>query len=93
MIEALADIPALSFVSLQKGERADDVARAGIKGLITHLSGVLGDFADTAAALMQVDVVISVDTSVLHLAGALGRPTIGLLSFWGYNHTIHHTAG
>jgi ADP-heptose:LPS heptosyltransferase len=53
---------------------------AGAHAMIGDLSGILGDFADTAAALMQVDLVVSVDTSVLHLAGALGRPAIALLS-------------
>jgi hypothetical protein len=79
---ALADLPQLAFVSLQKGERVGDIARAGATAVVADLSGILGDFADTAAALMQVDIVVSVDTSVLHLAGALGRPTIALLSHW-----------
>jgi hypothetical protein len=78
----LVDLPQLSFVSLQKGERVADIANHGMRSLIGDLSGILGDFADTAAALMQVDLVVSVDTSVLHLAGALGRPTIALLSNW-----------
>jgi len=78
----LIDMPALSFVSLQKGERAGDIQRHGMRSMIGDLSGILGDFADTAAAMMQVDLVISVDTSVLHLAGALGRPAIGLFSNW-----------
>jgi Flp pilus assembly protein TadD len=79
---ALANLPQLAFVSLQKGERAADIAADGMRSLIGDLSGLLGDFADTAAALMQVDLVVSVDTSVLHLAGALGRPAIALLSNW-----------
>jgi hypothetical protein len=78
----LVDLPQLAFVSLQKGERVGDIAAHGMRSLIGDLSGLLGDFADTAAALMQVDIVVSVDTSVLHLAGALGRPTIALLSNW-----------
>jgi Flp pilus assembly protein TadD len=79
---SLAELPQLAFVSLQKGERVQDIARAGAQAMIGDLSGLLGDFADTAAALMQVDLVVSVDTSVLHLAGALGKPTIALLSNW-----------
>jgi Tfp pilus assembly protein PilF len=78
----LIDMPQLAFVSLQKGERAGDIARAGARAMVGDLSGILGDFADTAAALMQVDLVVSVDTAVLHLAGALGRPAIALLSNW-----------
>jgi Flp pilus assembly protein TadD len=79
---ALTDLPQLAFVSLQKGERVNDLVNHGMRSIIGDLSGILGDFADTAAALMQVDVVVSVDTSVLHLAGALGRPTIALLPNW-----------
>ena len=78
----LIEMPELAFVSLQKGERVDDIRRVGMRSHIGDLSGILGDFADTAAAMMQLDLVISVDTSVLHLAGALGRPAIGLFSNW-----------
>ena len=78
----LADLPGVTLVSLQKGERVGDIARAGMTGPVADLSGLLGDFADTAAALMQVDLLVSVDTSVLHLAGALGRPAIALLPHW-----------
>jgi ADP-heptose:LPS heptosyltransferase len=44
------------------------------------LGPALNDFADTAAAICELDLVITVDTSVAHLAGALGRPTWTLLS-------------
>jgi hypothetical protein len=79
---ALTDLPGVTLVSLQKGDRVADIARAGMTGLVCDLSALLGDFADTAAALMQVDILVSVDTSVLHLAGALGRPAIALLPHW-----------
>lgn len=78
----LLDMPSLAFVSLQKGDRVADIAAHGVRSLVGDLSGLLGDFADTAAALMQVDLVVSVDTAVLHLAAALGRPTIAMLSNW-----------
>jgi hypothetical protein len=78
----LAEMPGVTLVSMQKGERAADIGRAGMTGLVADLSGLLGDFADTAAALMQIDLLVSVDTSVLHLAGALGRPAIALLPHW-----------
>jgi tetratricopeptide (TPR) repeat protein len=80
-ILGLADIPQVTLVSLQKGERVGDIARHGASALVPDLSGYLGDFADTAAAMMQVDVVVSVDTAPLHLAGALGRPCIALLPY------------
>ena len=49
-------------------------------GKIVDLRERLVDFADTAAAIEQLDLTISVDTAVLHLAAALGRPVWGLLS-------------
>jgi len=46
-----------------------------------HIGDALNDFEDTAAVAALVDVVISVDTSVVHLAGAMGRPTWILVPF------------
>ena len=70
----LASIPGLCLVSLQKGEPAGQ-ARTPPDGMVLHdwTSG-LDDFADTAALVEALDLVISVDTAVAHLAGALGKP-------------------
>ena len=46
---------------------------------LTDFTAELGDFADTAALMVNLDLVISVDTAVAHLAGALGRPVWTLL--------------
>jgi tetratricopeptide (TPR) repeat protein len=74
----ILDIDA-TFVSLQKDLRADDrkilIERTDIVDLTTHLT----DFMETAALISCLDLVITVDTSVAHLAGALGRPTWILL--------------
>jgi len=59
------------FVSLQKDRRAEEDPAAW--GIIDPMAAV-GDFADTAAIMAQLDLVIAVDTSVVHLAGALGTP-------------------
>jgi ADP-heptose:LPS heptosyltransferase len=68
-----------TFVSLQKELRpgeAEMLARAGILDVSDRLS----DFTDTAALVSQLDLVISVDTSVAHLSGALGKPVWILLT-------------
>ena len=70
----LAAVPGVSFVSLQKGEAAMQAA-APPPGMVLHdIAPELHDFADTAAAITALDLVISVDTAVVHLAGALGQP-------------------
>ena len=70
----LLALPGNQFFSLQVGPRAADLARLTGVGPITDWSGLLGDFSDTAAVLAELDLLITVDTSVAHLAGALGRP-------------------
>lgn len=78
----------IAFYSLQKGEAAAEPLRFGGESLLIDLSDRLQDFSDTAAAIQQLDLVISVDTAVAHLSGALARPTWLLLPFsadwrWG----------
>jgi tetratricopeptide (TPR) repeat protein len=71
---SLATIPELSVISLQKGDGAEQ-ARTPPPGLVVHdWTEELDDFAGTAALVEALDLVISVDTSVAHLAGALGKP-------------------
>ncbi len=67
-------------VSLQRDLRPDDAGELA-SAPVLQLGPELGDFDDTAAVLAQCDLVISVDTSVAHLAGALGRPLWVLLPF------------
>jgi tetratricopeptide (TPR) repeat protein len=70
----LGAVEGVSFVSLQKGPRAEQ-AKAPPRGMALHdWTDELWDFADTAALVAGLDLVISVDTSVVHLAGALGKP-------------------
>ncbi len=80
---ALMGLADVTFYSLQKGEAAKQLRLSGAAALVTDLSGRLNDFADTAAVLDQLDLVIAVDTAVAHLAGALGRPVWILLSYAG----------
>jgi tetratricopeptide (TPR) repeat protein len=70
----LAAVPDIRWVSLQKGDAAAQ-ARTPPAGMVLHdWTDELDDYADTAALVEALDLVISVDTSVVHLAGALGKP-------------------
>ena len=73
--------PDIDFCSLQKEIRPADRTALAEYPPIAQFDSLLGDFADTAAMLNCLDLVITVDTSVAHLAGALGRPVWILLPF------------
>jgi tetratricopeptide (TPR) repeat protein len=82
-LERLADIlavPEIDFVSLQKDVSDADAAILRRHG-VTALGDDFADFADTAAVMTMLDLVISVDTSVAHLAGAMAKATAVLLPF------------
>lgn len=70
--------PGCEFFSLQNSYREADLA-AFTASQVADLSASLGDFADTAALCAAMDVVVSVDTSIAHLAGALGKQVWVLL--------------
>jgi hypothetical protein len=79
-----AEIPGVQLFSLQKGPRAEELAGAGAADLVIDLAPHLEDFADTAAALELLDLVIMTDSSVAHLAGSLDRPIWNLLPYSAY---------
>jgi hypothetical protein len=70
-----------AFVGLQVGERAREAEAITDPSQILNLGSELQDFADTAALLDELDLLISVDSAPAHLAGALGRPVWNLLPF------------
>lgn len=75
----LAAIPGVRLVSLQKGPGEEQDAPFPLLRLGPELDGGADWFLDTAAAIAAVDLVVSVDTAVLHVAGALGRPALMLM--------------
>ncbi len=78
----LLHVPGVSFASLQFGPRAADLKKIGRDAhRILDLSGELGDFASTSGAVAGLDLVISIDSSGAHLAGALGKP-VWVMTSW-----------
>ncbi len=76
----LTELSGFTWYSLQVGA-SDKAKRALTRAGATDLTPGFADFADTAAAILALDLVITVDTSVAHLAGALGKPVWVLLPF------------
>src|SRR5690606_3623471 len=73
--------------SLQKGPRQIELQECGAQAYIHDLGSLCDDFADTAAAIEHLDVIVMTDSSVAHLAGSLNKPIINLLQkvpYWLY---------
>jgi len=81
--EPLARIRGVRLFSLQKGYGTEQLAEIKSQWPIIDLGNRLEDFTDTAAVMMNLDLIISADTAPAHLAGALGRPVWTVLSFAG----------
>ena len=83
-----AEVPGVDLYSLQKGPRSQDLETAGGGGaVVTAVGEQLDSFAETAAVIESLDLVIMTDSSVAHLAGSLGRPIWNLLNkatYWLY---------
>jgi tetratricopeptide (TPR) repeat protein len=89
-LEPLAGMPGVQFVSLQKGAGVEQLQDLAGRFPVTEAGSRLDDFMDTAAVLANLDLVITCDTAVAHLAGALAVPVWIALKFapewrWLYN--------
>ncbi|MFZ2066604.1 MAG: tetratricopeptide repeat protein [Xanthobacteraceae bacterium] len=75
------ELPHVQFFSIQHDVRAEDAPLLRTREDIPQIGQKFSDFADTAAAIAQLDAVIAVDTAVAHLTGAMGKPLFLLLPF------------
>lgn len=87
-LAALGTVPNISFVSLQKGPTSAQAGQAPFP--LIDWTDQLSDFAETAALVAELDLVIGVDTAVIHLSAALGRPTWVLSRFDGCWRWLRH---
>jgi tetratricopeptide (TPR) repeat protein len=74
LFSSLTEIPGLRIFSLQKGPAEKELQDSQLKNRIVHVGADLANFVDTAAVVSHLDLLVSVDTSVAHLAGAMARP-------------------
>lgn len=84
----LFDLPGAAFYSLQAGPAGLEVTNLGLDGFVANLEPLASTWRDTARLIQALDVVVTVDTAVAHLAGALGKPVFILVtnaSDWRWN--------
>jgi hypothetical protein len=77
----LAEIPRTALISLQKGPAAAQIGGYWGRAPLINLGPEIHDFGDTMAALDSLDRVVTVDTSIAHLAGAMGKEALVMLSY------------
>lgn len=94
MFLPILEIPGVQLFSLHKEAGDSDIKALGLEGLIIDVGNSDRDFADTAAIIQELDLVITIDTAVAHLAGALGKPVWMLTPeppFWYWNDIGEHS--
>ncbi|MEL7444319.1 MAG: tetratricopeptide repeat protein [Pseudomonadota bacterium] len=80
----LAQVPGVQLFSLYKGDAHEAFSKSGMSGLIVDACGHDRDFADTAAIIDEMDMMITTDTAVVHVAASLGKPVWNLLTYEGF---------
>ena len=91
-LKDVIDLPGFTFIGLQKGPVLREIAAASQGVRMQNVGEHFKDLSDAAAAVMACDLVISVDTGLAHLAGALGKPTFVLVPYRGcYRWLLHRT--
>jgi tetratricopeptide (TPR) repeat protein len=80
-LSPLGSVPGAHFYSLQIGEGSEQISRPPAGMVISDYSNEFHDFSDTAAFAANLDLIITIDSAVAHLAGALGKPVGVLLPF------------
>lgn len=91
---ALLDLPDIQMFSLYKGPKLAEFVADGTNALIVDAAASDRDFADCAALMMEMDLIITSDTATAHIAGSLGRPVWTLLHwdpFWLWQHEVATT--
>ncbi|MFM2042453.1 MAG: hypothetical protein RLY86_1029 [Pseudomonadota bacterium] len=89
------EVPGVQLYSLQKGPPEDQLDQMGSRLLVTPLGPHIDDFADTAALLERLDLLVMTDSSAAHLAGSLGTPVWNLVQYqpyWVYGFTGSRTS-
>lgn len=87
LLSGMPELPGISWFNLQKDMPEDAGESRAFARRLIDLAADFSDFADTAAAIQALDLVITVDTAVAHLAGALGKPVWTMLGYaadWRY---------
>lgn len=90
----LFDIPNTQFYSVQKGDGEEELNKIPKEYNVIDLADTFNNFSDTAAAIENMDLVICNDTSIAHLAGAMGKPCWILLPFvqnWRWHTDISYS--
>lgn len=80
-LSSLADLADIQFFSLQMGDAKRQLDLSPLATIVVDFTSQIHDFADTAALVEQLDLVITIDSAVAHLAGSLGKPVWLLLPF------------